>query len=122
MRRLVAATALAVVGCAGDTLVAETPKSMQGVAVAPFEIQEECVRLVPGDRLDYRFEAKAPVAFSIYYQEGTMFLSPVSREDVTESSGVFKAQIPHRYCLRWEAGQQGALLDYRIRLLRADAP
>jgi hypothetical protein len=122
VRRFIAAVALGVVGCAADTLVYDAPKSMQDVAIAPFEIQEECARLVPGDRLDYRFEAKAPVAFSIYYQEGTAFLSPVSRDDVTESSGVFKAQIAHRYCLRWEAGQQGALLDYRIRLLRANAP
>ena len=122
MRARIVALALAVGGCAADTLTPDAPKSMQDVAIAPYEFSEECAQLVPGDRLDFRFEAKAPVAFSIYYQEGTTFLAPISREDVTEFSGVFTARIAHRYCLRWEAGQQGALVDYRVRILRGGAP
>ena len=61
---------------------------------------------------------KAPVAFQIYYKEGIAFVSPVSRDDVRESAGVFNVHAPRRYCLRWEAGRQGALVDFRIRVLR----
>jgi len=111
---------LALAACAAtDTIVADSPRAATEHAIAPFEFHEECARLAPGDRIDYRFEAKAPVAFEIYYKEGIAYVAPVTREDVKEDSGVFQARLPQRYCLRWEAGQQGALLDFRIRLRRA---
>jgi hypothetical protein len=117
-RRLSAALALAAAGCATESLVTDEPKAVAGLAIAPYEIHEECARLAAGDRIDYRFEAQAPVKFHIYYTEGLTFLAPVSREDVREHGGIFQVTIDKRYCLQWEAGQQGALLDYRIRLLR----
>jgi hypothetical protein len=105
----------------GDTIVSDSPRAVTGREIAPYEFHEECAQLATGDRLDYRFETKAPVAFEIYYKEGITFVATVTRDDVTEYAGVFQARIPRRYCLRWEAGQQGALLDFRIRLLRASA-
>jgi hypothetical protein len=118
-RRWSAAFALGVAGCAADAVVPGATTTATGFAIAPYEVHEECARVVPGDRLDYRFEAKSPVSFQIYYQEGVMFIAPVSRDDVTEFGGVFQVPDARRYCLRWEAGREGALLDYRIRLLRA---
>lgn len=104
---------------AADTVVSDAPRAATEYAIAPYEFHEECARLAPGDRLDYRFEARAPLAFEIYYKDGITFVAPVTREDVTEYSGVFQAKSPQRYCLRWEAGPRGALVDFRIRLLRA---
>lgn len=121
-RATTAAVALAMAGCAVDGIVPGTPKAVAELAIAPYEVHEECAQLAVGDRLDYRFDAKAPVTFNLYYKSGTMFLSPISRDHVMEASGVFRAQDARRYCLRWEAGQQGAILDYRIRLLRAETP
>ena len=72
--------------------------------------------------LDFRFEAQKPVAFHIYYQDGITFVAPVSREDVTEFSGIFRPTIERRYCLQWESRQEGAIVDYRIRLLRGGPP
>jgi hypothetical protein len=112
-----AALALSVGACAVDTVTSDAPKAVSELPIAPFEIHEECVQLVPGDRLDFRFEAQRPVTFHIYYMDGIAFIAPVSREDVTEFSGVFNPPYPRRYCLQWEAGQQGAVIDYRIRLL-----
>ena len=63
------------------------------IAIAPYEFHEECAQLAPGDRLDYRFEAKTPVAFQIYYKEGITYVATVSRDDVTEYSGVFQAKL-----------------------------
>lgn len=120
--RWLPALAFGVAACATDTIVPDVPKTASEFAIAPFEIHEECVRLVPGDRLDFRFEARRPVAFQIYYKEGITFVAPVSRDDVTEFSGVFNPPYERRYCLQWEAGQQGALVDYRIRLLRGVPP
>jgi len=110
--------AAVVAGCATESLDAASPRTVTGFPVAPYEIHEECAQLVAGDRIDFRFEAQAPVSFHIYYKDGITFVSPVSRSDIREYSGVFRATSDRRYCLQWEAGRQGALLDYRLRLLR----
>ncbi len=117
-QRMSAAFALAVAGCATDTLLSAAPKAVTEFPIAPYEIHEECARLAAGDRIDYRFTAQAPVKFHVYYQEGITFVSPISRDDVQEFAGIFQVKADRRYCLQWEAGQRGALLDYRIRLLR----
>ena len=113
-----AALALVVAACAADTIVPDVPKAVGEFPIAPFEIHEECAQLVPGDRLDFRFEAKRPVNFQIYYKDGITFIAPVSRENVTEFSWVFSPLYERRYCAQWEAGREGAVIDYRIRLLR----
>jgi len=59
------------------------------------------------------------VSFQIYYKEGIAFISTISRDDVRDGGGIFNAPAARRYCVRWDAGQQGALVDYRIRLTRA---
>jgi len=112
-----AVLALGAGACAVDTITPDAPKAVSELPIAPFEIHEDCVQLVPGDRLDFRFEARRPVTFQIYYKDGVTFVAPVSRENVTEFSGVFNPPYERRYCLQWEAGQQGAVIDYRIRLL-----
>ncbi len=117
-RLLAAAIALPLAACAGEPMLPGTPKIVADLRIAPYEWHEECVALVPGDRLDYRFEAKSPVTFDIRYREGGMVLSPVARANVTEHSGIYAPRGAHRYCLWWEAGPEGALVDYRIRLLR----
>ena len=103
---------------APDTLVVDEPRTATELAIAPYEFHEECATLEAGDRIDYRFEAQAPVTFQIFYKEGIAFISTVNREDVRESAGVFNVPTARRYCLRWDAGKQGALVDFRIRVLR----
>jgi len=120
-RLLAAALVIAVGGCATDTFDPDAPRSMTKFAVAPYQVFEECAHLAPGDRLDYRFQSHVPVSFYLYYRDGTAFMAPVTRDAITEASGIYKVPGAHRYCLQWEAGPQGALLDYRIRILRGDA-
>ncbi|HTP98151.1 MAG TPA: hypothetical protein VMN56_02415 [Casimicrobiaceae bacterium] len=111
--------AFVLAACATDTIVSDAPRAATELAIAPYEFHEECAELQAGDRYDYRFESKAPVSFEIYYRDGIAYIATVSREDTTEFSGVFSAPAARRYCLRWEAGREGALVDFRIRLLRA---
>ena len=118
-RMLLAAVPLAVTACAGDVLVDETPRAMTDQAIAPYEFLEQCAQLGANDRLDYRFEAKAPVHFEIYYQDGITYVATLTRDDVMQDSGIFRASSPRRYCARWEAGREGAMLDFRLRVLRA---
>ena len=41
---------------------------------------------------------------------------PVVREKSRGDAGVFAPPLAHHYCLMWEAGAAGALIDYRMRL------
>jgi hypothetical protein len=112
------ALAIAVSACAGETIRPGTPLEVTGQRINPFELHEECVRLAPGDRLSYRFDAQRPVAFNIHYHQGKTVIMPVSRDSVTADDDVFRPLIAQEYCLMWEAGREGAIIDYRILLNR----
>jgi len=103
-------------GCAAAPVTADAPRVVTAMDMPPYEIREDCVRLAPGDRLDYTFDATEPVAFEIRYREGVAALSPIARGFVRGDSGVYLASLDREYCLVWEAGPAGALVDYRLRL------
>jgi len=109
---------LVLAGCAESPIVPGQPKTAN-LDLAPYTTREDCVDLLQGDRLDYRFESNTRVKFSIYYRDSNMIVEPVTREDVAEDSGVFAPRIPARYCLLWEASPTGALIAYRANVLRA---
>ena len=121
--RAASLVAVLIAACATpDTLVVDEPRTATELAIAPYEFHEECATLESGDKIDYRWQAQAPVTFQIYYTEGIAFISTVSREDTTEYAGVFNVPAARRYCVRWDAGQQGARVDFRIRVLRQNKP
>ena len=101
-------------GCASAPLTLEEPRAVSRMPIAPYEAREECVRLAQGDRLEYRFVASEPVAFEIHYREGFAVLAPVVRDASLGDAGVFVAALARDYCLVWEAGVAGALVDYRL--------
>jgi hypothetical protein len=115
--RVAAAIALAVVGCATETI--DGPKQVTALALSPYAIQEECAKLAPGDRLEYTFSADAAVKFNVHYHDGPAIVEPISRAGIREDAGVFAPVLAQDYCLMWEAGAQPANLDYRIRIRRA---
>lgn len=97
------------------------PGGMHEVKAHPlpaFQIHEECVKLEPGDRLEYTFSATAPLQFNIHYHEGNAVIMPVTRDKVTADTGRFEAIVAQEYCLMWEAGAAGTPLDYSFRLVR----
>jgi hypothetical protein len=119
VRGISAWLALPLAACATETMVAGDSKAVTEFAIAPYEIHEECMLLATAARIDYRFEAKMPVYFDIRYREGSAIISTVSREEASDAAGLFVAPVARRYCVHWEAGHHGALLDYRVRLLPA---
>jgi hypothetical protein len=116
-REMTALLALPLAACATETMVAGDHKAVTEMTIAPFEIHEECMMLATGARIDYRFEARMPVYFDIRYREGSAIISTISREDVTDAAGVFAVPVARRYCVHWEAGREGAVVDFRVRLL-----
>ena len=107
--------ALALGGCAALPS-GDTPKVVHGMALPSYQIHEECFALKPGERIEYRFESTDPVDFNLYYHEGGAVVMPVSREKTLEGAGMYAVLIAEDYCLTWEAGAAGAVLDFRFRV------
>ena len=77
--RTVTLLALLLAACATpDTLTADAPRAEADFAIAPYQFHEECATLQAGDRIDYRFEAKSPVTFHLYYKDGIAFVAPIT--------------------------------------------
>jgi len=109
------ALALAVAACTTAPLSLDEPAAATAMPLPPWESREVCVRLAGGDRLEYTFEATEPVAFEIRYHDGASVVAPLVRDAARADAGLFLAQLPQTYCLVWEAGVAGALIDYRLR-------
>ena len=114
---LVAAVAIA--GCAATTMRAGAPKVVKAHPLPSYQIHEECFKLREGDRVEFRFESSEPVDFNIHYHEGQAVVMPISREKSRSDAGIYVARIAQDYCLMWEAGAAGALINYRIQIRRA---
>lgn len=112
MRHAGVVVVLMAAGCATQPLAGDSRAAALGLA--PYASQEECHRLVPGDRLDYRFTSTAPVAFNIHYSDGNAVVMPISRDAVTADSGIYQPVSARNYCLAWEAGAEGASVDYHV--------
>lgn len=92
------------------------PLLVSRLAIAPYESHERCAKLRAGDRLDFRYDSSAPLHFDLRYHQDDAVLAPIVREASTVDSGLFEARVPATYCLAWEAGAPGAILDYRVLL------
>ena len=114
----IAFVALALAGCATPPIAAGVPKTVDGLVIAPYALHEACLSMTRGDKLDWRYESGAPIAFEVHYREGVAVLSPVVRDGSSGDSGTFEAREPREYCVQWEAGASGAIVSYRL-LLRA---
>jgi hypothetical protein len=112
---------LALGGCAAPHLAADASKVVRAQPLPPYQIHEECLRLGPGDRVEFRFDSTEPVDFNVHYHEGKSVVMPLVREKSRGDAGIYVAQIAQDYCLMWEAGTPGAVIDYRVRVKPRDS-
>ncbi len=105
-------------GCASAPDRLTDPKVGSGIEIAPFAMYRQCFALQEGERVSYRFTAIRPVAFSVYFREGNARVIPVEVNATLEDSGDFNADQSQDYCLEWEAGAQGSVIDYRVQQVR----
>ena len=113
--------ALVFCGCTAPGITADAPKTVRAHPLPPYQIHEECFRLEPGDRVEYGFASTEPVEFNLHYHAGSAVVTPMAREGSLEDAGIYVAMIAHDYCLTWEAGPAGAMIDYRIRIKPRDS-
>jgi len=99
----------------------DLPKIVQGQPLPSYQIHEECLALKPGERVEFRFESTEPVDFNIHYHEGNAVVMPLVREKSREDAGMYSVRIAQDYCLMWEAGAAGAVIDYRVRVRRPES-
>ena len=119
MKRVLIAAALAAGGCASPPAPdPDAVRSLVGLEIAPYGVHEACLKLADGDRLDWRFESRAPVDFNIHYHEGKSVIMPVTVAASFGASGVLPVIVPHDYCAMWEAGPLGAVVSYHVKPLR----
>jgi hypothetical protein len=110
--------ALDTVACATAPDRLDAPKVVVGLDLAPYVMYEECVLLQAGQRIGYLFRAAAPLAFNIHFHDGNAVIEPVSADSTQGESGEFSADRDQTYCLMWEAGAGGSVLEYRVERLR----
>jgi hypothetical protein len=113
-----AALPLIVASCASDPDRLTTPKVASGIEIAPFAIHEQCFALAAGERVAYRFTAAQPVAFNVHFRESNATVVPVDVRTTLAEDGDFTADEGRNYCLAWEAGAQGSVVDYRVQQVR----
>jgi hypothetical protein len=116
---LVTFLALPLAACAAQpTIVPGKVREVKAHPLPAYQMHEECANLLPGDRLEYSFDAEAPLHFNIHYHEGKAVIMPLTRDNVKSDRGEFRVLLAQEYCLMWEAGRTGTPLDYRVRLIR----
>jgi hypothetical protein len=110
--------ALETVACATAPDRLEVPKVVVGLDISPYLVFEQCVLLQAGDRIGYLFRATVPLAFNIHFHDGNAVIEPISAASTQGESGEFSADRDQTYCLMWEAGAGGSVLEYRVERLR----
>jgi len=113
---LVAVLGTAACATAPDRL--EVPKVVVGLDISPYVVYEQCVLLQAGDRIGYLFRATVPLAFNIHFHDANAVIEPISAASTQGESGEFSADRDQIYCLMWEAGAGGSVLEYRVERLR----
>ena len=119
MRRGIVAALVACAGCASAPPPdPDAERVGDGIEIAPFRAHEACLRLEDGDKLDWRFESRAPVDFNLHYHEGPSVVMPLSLNASYGASGVYTVIATHDYCAMFEAGAAGAIVTYRMKPIR----
>ena len=70
--------------------------------IAAGRFLEVCGKFEQGQRLDWSFEAGAPVDFNIHYHVGERVEFPEKRSAVGSFGGVFVAPVTQHFCWMWK--------------------
>ena len=85
--------------------------------IAPRKFEEPCFAMSAGDRLEYRFEAAAPLDFNLHFHEADAVHYPARLEAVSQHTDTFVAEVDQTYCLMWSNRSDAPVtLDYQYKL------
>lgn len=81
--------------------------------IKPSGIHEDCMELVPGQILDYVFEASKPLNFNVHYHEDHDVVYGITKDGVSSDKGMFRCERKQYYCLMWtNPNSEPASLNY----------
>lgn len=79
--------------------------------VAAKKFVEVCGKLTQGTKVQWRFEAAAPLDFNVHYHEGTDVRFPAKQAQVSQAQGTLDVSVDQDYCWMWtNKGATGAPL------------
>ena len=94
-------------------------RSHQHFAAAPGKLVEYCGDLKTGDKVDWHFEASAPLDFNIHHHVGETAHFAAKQEGVAVSKGVLTAPSDQDYCWMWTNKSAAAIsLDVELSRLK----
>lgn len=83
--------------------------------IAPGKFGELCGRLLKGQRVEWRFEAGAPLDFNIHHHVGKDVHYSDRRSALREAAGRLDVALEQDYCWMWSnKGTAGTLLKVRL--------
>ncbi|HXX80095.1 MAG TPA: hypothetical protein VEI46_00970 [Thermodesulfovibrionales bacterium] len=81
--------------------------------IKPSGIHEDCTELVPGETLDYFFNASRPLNFNVHYHEDHNVVYVITKDGVSSDKGTFRCEKKQYYCLMWtNSGSESVSLTY----------
>ena len=89
----------------------------QHFSAAPGKLVEYCGDLKTGDKVDWHFEASAPLDFNIHHHVGEAVHFAAKQEGVAASKGVLTAPSDQDYCWMW-TNKSGAVISLDVELGR----
>jgi len=69
--------------------------------IKPSGIHEDCMEMVPGQTLDYFFEASGPTNFNLHFHEDSGVSYEISKDGVSSDKGTYVCKKKQYYCLMW---------------------
>ena len=69
--------------------------------IKPSGIHEDCMELVPGQILDYSFDASGPTDFNLHFHEDSGVSYEISKDGVSSDRGTYSCNRKQYYCLMW---------------------
>jgi hypothetical protein len=73
----------------------------QTATIQPGQIEESCMAMAAGERLEFSFSANTGLDFNIHYHDDKEVHFPVNESALSEWKGVYIAPTGQHYCLMW---------------------
>ena len=104
--------------CRPDQLTKETyAENTDWQVLKGLEIEEECLNLQPGQKLEYSFKSSAELSFNIHIHEQGSVIYLEDEKNTFFKKGVLIPAKKDEFCLMWEnPGMEDIRLSYNTQL------
>jgi hypothetical protein len=77
--------------------------------IAPGKFAEWCTQLRQGEKVQWRFDADAPLNFNVHYHEGKEVRVPAKQDAASKSEGLLDVPSDQHYCWMWSNKSKAAV-------------